>query len=241
MAVRKPRGRRIVAREPSRCDGTSGGASYHPGMARILLVRHGESEWNAVGRWQGQADSPLTELGRQQAKAASRALGSVDAVACSDLQRALVTADIIASELGVGPVIVDAGLRERDAGQWSGLTRAEIHRDWPGYLPDDPARRDGPAPPEVRRPPGWESDEDLRTRALEALGRLAEVVGDGQAVAITHGGVVYAVEAHLGEPWARLPNLGGRWVELTTGGLALGDRVMLVDPHDVAVTTPDQI
>ena len=114
---------------------------YRRAMARILLVRHGESEWNSVGRWQGQADSPLSDLGRQQAKVASRALGQLDLVVCSDLQRAQVTAEIIASELGVGPVVIDAGLRERDAGEWSGLTRTEIHEQWPGYLHDDPVFR----------------------------------------------------------------------------------------------------
>ena len=52
---------------------------------------------------------------------------------------------------------------------------------------------------------------------------------------------MYAIEGHLGGGWARLPNLGGRWVEVTDDGLALGERVILVDPHDVAVTTPGQI
>ena len=211
-------------------------------MSRILLVRHGESEWNAVGRWQGQANSPLTDLGRHQAKAATRAVGRVDAVFCSDLDRARETAEIIASELGTGPVIVDPGLRERDAGEWSGLTRAEIHERWPGYLPDDPALRDGPAGAEVRRPPGWEPDDHLRDRALAAIDRMVAAVDGGDALAVTHGGLVYAIEGHFGEPWTRLPNLGGRWVEGGPDGpLVLGDRVVLVDPHDVAVTTPGQI
>ena len=210
-------------------------------MARILLVRHGESEWNALGRWQGQADSPLSDLGRQQAKAASRALGSVDAVACSDLQRARVTAEILASELGVGPVIVDPDLRERDAGEWSGLTRAEIHERYPGWLPDDPALRRRPDHPRGPATAGVGDRRGPVDRALAALARLAAVTGDGEALAVTHGGLVYAIEGHLGGGWARLPNLGGRWVEVTDGGLALGERVILVDPHDVAVTTPDQI
>src|SRR5687767_11323336 len=93
---------------------------------RVLLVRHGQSEWNATGRWQGQADPPLTDLGRRQARSAAAALGTVDAVFASDLQRASETALIIAGELGVGPVVVDPDLRERDAGEWSGLTRVEI-------------------------------------------------------------------------------------------------------------------
>src|SRR4051812_28738357 len=107
-------------------------------MTRILLVRHGESEWNAMGRWQGQADPPLTDLGRRQAFAAAASLGTVDGIAASDLQRASDTAEIISNQLGVGPVVIDPRFRERDAGEWSGLTRHDIHRDWPGYLPDDP-------------------------------------------------------------------------------------------------------
>src|SRR3546814_1711635 len=106
-------------------------------MTRVLLVRHGQSEWNATGRWQGQADPPLTDLGRAQAHHAARSLGVVDAIVASDLQRAADTALIISGELGVGPVVLDEGLRERDAGEWSGLTRAEIERDWPGYLRTD--------------------------------------------------------------------------------------------------------
>ena len=107
-------------------------------MTRVLLIRHGQSEWNADGRWQGQADPPLTDLGRHQALHAARNLGTVDAIVASDLQRASETALIIAEALGVGPVVLEPGLRERDAGEWSGLTRAEIERDWPGYL-DSPA------------------------------------------------------------------------------------------------------
>ena len=209
-------------------------------MTRILLVRHGESEWNAAGRWQGQADPPLTDLGRAQALAAAAAIGAVDAVACSDLERARVTAELIADRIGIGPVLVDPGFRERDAGEWSGLTRSEIHRDWPGYLPDDPASR-AASQGEGRRPPSWEPDDQLLRRAMGAIGRLADTVGDGDAVVVTHGGVVYAIEAALDEPWHRLPNLGARWVTVAGDRLTLGERLVLVDPHDVTVTTPDQI
>src|SRR3954465_8515375 len=94
---------------------------------RVLMVRHGQSTWNALGRWQGQADPPLSDLGRDQARAAARALGAMDAVFAPDLHRATETAHIIATDLGIGPVLIDERLRERDAGEWSGLTRDEIH------------------------------------------------------------------------------------------------------------------
>lgn len=211
-------------------------------MTRILLVRHGESEWNAAGRWQGQADPPLTELGRRQAKAAAAAIGAVDLVAASDLQRARLTAEIIAGELDVGPVRIDPDLRERDAGAWSGLTRAEIHERWPGFLTDDPVVRSAPGLTDRHRPPGWEPDEHLLARGLDAVHRLASAIGSGSVLAVTHGGLVYALEAHLGTSWVRLANLQGRWLDVAGDGtVALGDRLVLVDPDDVTITVPDEI
>jgi probable phosphoglycerate mutase len=218
-------------------------------MTRVLLVRHGQSEWNADGRWQGQANPPLTDLGRHQAMHAARSLGTVDAIVASDLDRASETALIISEALGVGPVVLEPGLRERDAGEWSGLTRAEIDRDWPGYLDPPPADRhatfgNGPAPgsdeqpkPERRRPPGWERDDVLLARVIAALGRIHDLVPDGEVVAVTHGGVVYAIEAQLGSPFLRLANLGGRWIDIGPGGelRGLGDRVVLVDPDELTV------
>ena len=217
-------------------------------MTRVLLIRHGQSEWNADGRWQGQADPPLTDLGRQQAWHAARSLGVVDAIVASDLQRAADTALILSGELGVGPVVLEPGLRERDAGEWSGLTRAEIERDWPGYLdplptPGEAAGRDPTEQPraERRRPPSWEPDEALLERVVLAFGRIHDLAPTGEVIAVTHGGVVYAIERQLGAPFDRLANLGGRWVELGPGGQPrrLGERVVLVDPDEL--TVPNQI
>lgn len=222
-------------------------------MTRVLLLRHGQSEWNADGRWQGQADPPLTDLGRHQALHAARNLGVVDAIVASDLQRASETALIISGELGVGPLVLEPDLRERYAGEWSGLTRAEIDRDWPGYLDPSPADRpasfgNGPAADasaqpkaERRRPPSWEPDEVLVERTIAALGRIHDLAPDGEVIAVTHGGVVYALEGLLGSPFERLANLGGRWVDVGPGGelRRLGDRVLLVDPDEL--TIPSQI
>jgi broad specificity phosphatase PhoE len=189
-----------------------------------LLTRHGQSEWNALGRWQGQADPPLSDLGRRQAHEAARSLGAIDAIWASDLQRAAETAAIIAADLGVGPVVLDADLRERDAGEWTGLTRAEIEERYPGFLPDG------------RRPPDWESDERLLARALRTLGRIADAVPGGDVLVITHAGLVFAVEGHFGLAHTRLANVEGRWVTMPTGGdLRLGDRVVLAEPQDVTV------
>ncbi|HEX8581069.1 MAG TPA: histidine phosphatase family protein, partial [Acidimicrobiales bacterium] len=83
------------------------------GAGRVLLVRHGQSVWNAEGRWQGQLDPPLSDVGAEQARAAAAHLDGVVAVATSDLDRARRTAEILAEALGVGPAIVEPGLRER--------------------------------------------------------------------------------------------------------------------------------
>jgi probable phosphoglycerate mutase len=210
---------------------------------RILLVRHGQSEWNAVGRWQGQADPPLSDLGRRQAAVAARALGAIDAVFASDLVRAADTAAIIAGELGVGPVVIDPALRERDAGEWSGLTRAEIDERYPGFLPESRgafAPHDRTKAPE-RRPPGWETDESVLERALEAIENIEREVGDGDVLAVTHGGLIYTVEGHLGPPFERLANGAGRWVAVDGGALSLGERVCLVADGAIPETIPDQI
>lgn len=211
---------------------------------RVLLVRHGQSEWNALGRWQGQADPPLSDTGRAQARSAARSLGALDAIFASDLQRAAETAAIISAELGVGPVVVDPDLRERDAGEWSGLTRAEIDERYPGYLGSAP----GFAPGQQRRPPGWEPDDSVLARALRALTGIAAAVGGDEGrpcdvLAVTHGGLIYVVEHHLGHegPIPRLANGAGRWVLVDAGRMTLGDRVLLVDDDEAPVTVPKAI
>lgn len=208
-------------------------------------MRHGQSEWNATGRWQGQADPTLSDLGREQARLAAAALGTVDAIVASDLQRASETALIISGLLGVGPVVLEPGLRERDAGEWSGLTRAEIDERYPGWLTSLADRHSAfrpkrePTGDDERRPPGWEPDGVLLARALAAIARIHELVPDGDVLAVTHGGLIYTVEHHLGGDVHRLANGEGRFVTVDGERLVLGDRILLVDED--AVTRPGQI
>lgn len=212
---------------------------------RVLLIRHGQSEWNLTGRWQGQSDPPLTDLGRSQARSASRSLGQVDAIWASDLQRAAETATIISGELGVGPVVLDAGVRERDVGEWAGLTRSEIDVQFPGYLP--PLDAKDARGTTVRRPPSWEPDESVIRRVTGVLQRIRIEVGPGEVLVVGHAGILYAVERALGGHGDRLGNLEGRWFELVgskanwpeptdlTELARLGERITLLEPGEVTV------
>jgi broad specificity phosphatase PhoE len=105
-------------------------------MTTLLLVRHGETDWNRTGRWQGHSNTSLNELGRQQARELADSLDGVDVVYSSDLARAKETAEILAERLRA-EVHFDRRLRERSFGAWEGLTTAEIeeryaelHRRW---------------------------------------------------------------------------------------------------------------
>ena len=189
-------------------------------MTRMLLVRHGQSEWNAVGRWQGQADPPLSDLGRRQARRAADVIGAVDVIVASDLERAAHTAAIISEAIGVGPIVIEPLLRERNAGEWSGLTRAQIDEAWPGYLADH------------RRPPGFEPDDELLDRTRQGLDRIHTEYAGAEVLVLTHGGVVYALEADAGMPFERLPNLGSRRIVHRGRDLELGERLLLLDGDD---------
>jgi probable phosphoglycerate mutase len=187
---------------------------------QLLLVRHGQSTWNALGRWQGTENPPLSDLGVAQGKAAGRALAGlghdVDAVWTSDLQRAARTAELLAIGLGLGAVTKVAELRERFAGPWQGHTRAEIEDGWPGWLG------------EGRRPDDFEADDALLERAVGGIRRVAETCGAELAVAVTHAGILMSLDRLAGEGPHRFPNLGGRWFEVTDDGLVGGERVELV-------------
>ena len=195
--------------------------------SELLAVRHGQSEWNLRGLWQGQADPPLTGLGERQAQIAADALAAAlavaddswrtpamggrelhttrrpfdlpafDLVVSSDLQRARRTAEIIAKQLGAGDVVVDEALRERSAGPWEGLTRAEIDEGWPG----DVAAR--------RWPTGFESEDSIARRLLPALRRHLSVCG--RVLLVGHAGVLKTIDARVGLGDERVPNLAGRW------------------------------
>jgi broad specificity phosphatase PhoE len=151
---------------------------------RLILVRHGESTWNAERRLQGQLDPPLSERGRAQARALAPVLDSLpdDRILCSDLGRAVQTAEL----LGVRPHRLDPRWREIDVGEWAGRTAAEIDAqsaeltNWRG----------GP-----RTGPGGEPWAEFRARVAAAVDEL--VAAGGPWLVISHGGCVRVAVAHL--------------------------------------------
>lgn len=192
-----------------------------PPTTRILVLRHGQSEWNALGKWQGQADVPLTDTGREQAYRAAELLGQFDLIAASDLQRAHETATIISNTLGIGPVIVDQRLRETHVGEWEGLTHDDIERDYPGYLA------------EHKRPPAFETEESLISRFTAAITDVALQCAGGEALCVAHAGVIRVMRRALGVPDPRIPNLGGCHFFITPNAgrdtLRAGDIVDLIE------------
>jgi broad specificity phosphatase PhoE len=158
-------------------------------MATLLCVRHGETDANLAGRWQGHDDQPLNATGRRQAQAAVpvlRRLG-IDEIVASDLSRARETAEPLARALGRS-VEVRADLREIDVGSWAGLDREQVVARYP-----EDARRhaDGGT--------GWtdgETYDELAVRVVAAVDDLLASRADDVTVAVfCHGGVVRALAA----------------------------------------------
>ena len=145
-------------------------------MATLLLIRHGETDWNAEHRWQGHADVPLNARGREQAEALAEELAAagVDAIYASDLSRARDTAEIVGTRLGV-PVVVDPDLREIYVGSREGLTGDEVgDRPWDG-----------------------EAHENHGDRILRAVRAIAERHPGQRVAVVSHGGSLRRIQEHL--------------------------------------------
>jgi broad specificity phosphatase PhoE len=162
-------------------------------VTTILLARHGETDWNREGRFQGWSDPPLNDLGREQARVLAGQLADdpFDAVYSSDLRRAYETALIVAEPHGV-PVVADQGLREIDVGSWSGLTRDEIEARFPGA-----DHHDG------------ESRAEHLARVLATVERIACSHPGERILIVSHGGSLRALRRHaLREPVHPIENCG---------------------------------
>lgn len=152
----------------------------------IVLVRHGETDWNRERRYQGHADVPLNETGRRQAHDLADLLASerVDAVYTSPLRRASETAGIVAAQIGLEPRVLEA-LREIDVGDWEGLTIDDVRAQFPERA--DVAGHSGF--------PNGETDEDLDARVVPALVDLSRTHADETVLGVTHAGPIRAALA----------------------------------------------
>jgi probable phosphoglycerate mutase len=151
---------------------------------RLYLVRHGETEWNAIGRLQGHTDIPLNARGREQAAAIANDLAGegIASVITSDLARARETGVIVAERLGLDPPRIVPLLRERAFGVFEGLTRDQCQVKYPDAWAAWHAQIDVP--------PGAEGLAVATTRMHGVLGDLAAEDDGGPALVISHGGVM---------------------------------------------------
>lgn len=169
---------------------------------RILLARHGETPWNAEGRYQGQEDIALSPLGEAQARALGERLRQVriDRAVSSPLARSLRTAQLALGPERAAILTTDEGLKEIAHGAWEGLLASEIHASDPDRL-----RAWRETPHEVLMPQG-ESLQHVFERAWPALARAVHGLGDGDTVlVVAHDAVNRVLLCHvLGIPFARL-------------------------------------
>ena len=208
-------------------NGHGGGADAE--VTRIVVVRHGETEWNAQMRMQGQLDTELSARGRWQAARAAESLAGegIEAIFASDLVRALDTAKAIAAVIGL-PIATDRALRERSFGIFQGYTYAEIDSRWPA----DAARWRRHAPEFA--PEGGESLVEFSARAVAAVTRIAERSRGGTILVVSHGGVIdclYRAAAGLDLAAPRSWELGNASINRL---LFTGERFTLVGWSDTA-------
>jgi probable phosphoglycerate mutase len=165
-------------------------------MIEILLIRHGETDWNVEKRIQGHHDIPLNNTGKRQAASLSSALLSepLDAVISSDLQRTMQTARAIARPRGM-QVKVEPGLRERCFGAFEGLQYHEIQARYPAAYAEWQARE-----LDARFPEGIHIAETLREfseRIMTTMHQLANKAGLRRIALVTHGGVLDCIYRHV--------------------------------------------
>ena len=179
--------------------------AFHAPGRRVVVWRHGQTEWNVEGRFQGQTDVPLDAVGRDQARRAARLLAALrpHAITASDLSRAADTARAL-SALTSLPVTLDKGLRETYAGTWQGLTDSEIREKFPeefaAWKRDHSVRRGG-----------GELEIEVADRVVPAILRALESVPPrGTLVVVSHGGSSrVAIGRLLGLPPEHWSSLGG--------------------------------
>jgi broad specificity phosphatase PhoE len=182
-------------------------------MTHLYLVRHGQTDWNVEGRWQGQADVPLNVRGRQQAAQVARALSKLGLVAIysSDLLRARETADTLAALTGV-EVQLDPRLREIHQGQWQGMLVTEIQER---YGEAFQRRKDDPL---NVAPPGGETVLQVKERVVDAIEDIIQQHLRERVAVVSHGFALAVIQVHyqnrpVTDAWKMIPE-NDEWREL---------------------------
>ncbi len=179
--------------------------AYHAPGRRVVIWRHGQTEWNVEGRFQGQTDVPLDAVGRDQARRAARLLAALrpHSIVSSDLSRTAETARELSALTGL-PVELDDGLRETYAGTWQGLTDDEIRKKFPeefaAWKRDHSVRRGG-----------GELETEVADRVVPSILRALDAVPPrGTLVVVSHGGSSrVAIGRLLDLPATHWSSLGG--------------------------------
>lgn len=182
-------------------------------VEHLILLRHGETDWNAALRLQGHRDIPLNETGIQQAEEAAPSVAALapDVIVSSDLQRARQTAAPTATLTGL-PVSTDPRLRETSLGDWEGLTREEVMEGWPGWWEEWRSSSADFAPP------AGESRAQVAQRALGVVTDL-DREPHRRALLVAHGGLIVGLTGVLlglpSEHWSVLTGVSNcHWVML---------------------------
>jgi broad specificity phosphatase PhoE len=157
-------------------------------VTTLYLARHGESDWNAENRFQGQSDRPLTARGRQQAEHLAGEVGGLGltAIYTSPLRRSTETAEIVSRPLKLEP-IAEHALQEVDVGSWAGLTRAEVEERYPEGFQNW-----------ISGGNGWtdgETYEEMSERVLAAVSSIAGAHPNENVLLVSHGGPIRAIHA----------------------------------------------
>ncbi len=189
-------------------------------MQTILLVRHGETDWNRSGQIMGDQPVPLNANGQHQARQLAAALKdrAIHAIVTSPVLRALQTAEILADSLGIN-VTQAAGLREIGVGMW-------VNRYWKD-IGDDPARQQYYTNPHEARPPGGETLNEVQQRAVPEVQEALAANLSGPLLFVTHGDVIRAIVAHYLDidiitlRHARINNASVTALEVTADGANL--------------------
>jgi 2,3-bisphosphoglycerate-dependent phosphoglycerate mutase len=190
-------------------------------MTELILIRHGETDWNREGRWQGQADVPLNSAGLAQAARMASEVPlqyRLDAIYSSDLSRARLTAEALAAAAGL-PVIIDPRWREIHQGEWQGMKVSQINER---YGQEFQHRQSDPW---AVAPPGGETAAQVRERVVAALSDVTARYPGGCVAVVSHGFVlavarVLCCQLPLETVWELVP-ANCEPVKITCAGLSL--------------------